>query len=580
MPTTSPPTTSPVSADARACATRLRTRGWTEAAGAFAALVRGLQGANASRSFLVALLDAQRRRDPILAADLLEGADPGTPDPSVDRRGRRRRTVLDAATEASLQERACGAEGPDRVLLGAADAALAEVWARDASLRLWVWDPDPDALDRWLRTLPPDGARIEILDGRGAAPPATATVWIHPALGESDRAQALRMRFGLRRAPLPSSTREHSRIAVLVGPRPFHVEAPLVESLRRAGMAVAVVRVHGDARDEAVADALVETGAYRVISVNGAALARSEVIRAAIEARQLATVLWFVDDPEPALMDALDVVRADHVLGLAWEREAVARLRRLGARGTRYLPHGTRWTGPPPTPLPRVGDLLFVGSSYAGADRRALHEATDLPAAWRRAAHALESGGRGTLAAVRETLASSDPRADLFRQVRLGDAVASRRRADVVRALLPLGLRVFGDPDGWKRLLGPRVPVTGDVDAATVFPALVGGGRVSVDCAHPQMPTAVTQRVFDVPACGGMVLADDRPDLREHFEVGVEVLAWTTPEDAAAQARWILDRPTVRDRMAAAARRRVLAEHTLDHRVRRLLEFADERFGR
>lgn len=565
----------PLEAHRRRCVTELRCRGWHDAAGDFAAWI-DLGGTLDDPAGLEDLLDARRRDDPLRAADLLDGLSTSVPIEPVrrDARGRQRASALDPAAEARLQQERLGPMAATRVVLGASGCPLVSVWIEDPTVEVWAWDPvDPEALPVGARNL-----------SEGDLPPANATIWIHPALAGADREAALVWRARIRGQEdvAPTATAGPLRALVLIGPRPFHVEAPLVEALRRLGVATAVARVQGDFRDDAVADAIVQARPDRVICINGAALVRAPVVRAALAVHEIPTVLWFVDEPDAALGNAREALAASHVLALAWEREAVARLRRNGFQGAAFLPHGTRWTEPA-DPLPGVGDLLWVGTSYAGSDRAARHAgaAGPLSAAWREAAHRLRDEPGLSLAGLRELIGDPEDSATArVLQVRIGDDVAAARRGAVAKVLMPLGLQIFGDRDGWSRLLGSGARFGGDVDAATVFPHLVGGSRLSVDCVHPQMPTAVTQRVFDVPACGGLVLADDRPDLREHFDPGTEVLTYASLEEAVDRARWALDHPGARDRIARAARRRVLAEHTLLHRARRLLRFAEAHFGR
>lgn len=552
---------------------------------------------------LRALTEAREGGDALAAADLLDGlvAPRLTPlgdgaDPTAELApewlpaGRdaapRRLSRLDPSAEAELQLQSMGSDAHGPIaLLGAGDTPIAErVAALATPSELLLWDP-ARASDAGVRTVAKrPWRRFE------AAPPVSAlphcTVWIHPALGGTDRRQAERVRARLRGATPrmdPPSKERGLRLVVLVRVSPFHLDAPLVATLRSLGISTAVATVHGDARDERLADALVEQRPDLVLSVNGAALTLSANLRAHLDAAEIPVALWFVDDPELALGEALDLARP-HVLAFAWEREAVARLRALGFAGSQYLPHGARFgraqVATPPTPLANAPHLLWIGSSYAGADRQALHAGARADGSgWQQIEARLGADPRLSPAALRRASPAPGGRDGLFLQLRACDRVAAQRRAALARALLPLGLVLFGDVDGWRRQLGSAARVHPDVDAATVVPHLVGAARISVDCVHPQMPTAVTQRVFDVPACGGLVLADDRPDLRACFEVGTEVLAYGSPKEAQDLARWALRHPQERERIAGAARSRVLAEHLLEHRLRRLLAVARHHFG-
>jgi spore maturation protein CgeB len=75
-------------------------------------------------------------------------------------------------------------------------------------------------------------------------------------------------------------------------------------------------------------------------------------------------------------------------------------------------------------------------------------------------------------------------------------------------------------------------------------------------------------RLFEAAACGVSVLSDWWEGLDSFFDPGSEILIGRSTADAVAA----LDLPQPElDRIAAAARERVLAEHTSEHRARELL---------
>jgi spore maturation protein CgeB len=85
------------------------------------------------------------------------------------------------------------------------------------------------------------------------------------------------------------------------------------------------------------------------------------------------------------------------------------------------------------------------------------------------------------------------------------------------------------------------------------------------------MRGAVNQRVFDVPATGAFLLTDYREQVEQLFEPGREIICYHSPEEAADLARYYLARPEARRSVALAARQRVLAGHSYEHRVRELM---------
>lgn len=82
----------------------------------------------------------------------------------------------------------------------------------------------------------------------------------------------------------------------------------------------------------------------------------------------------------------------------------------------------------------------------------------------------------------------------------------------------------------------------------------------------------VSNRVFDALACGAFVLADDNPGLPEALPGAVET--YSQPAQLGPKIERHLADPDARHRMAARGRAIVLAEHTVEHRVERLLAIA------
>lgn len=86
--------------------------------------------------------------------------------------------------------------------------------------------------------------------------------------------------------------------------------------------------------------------------------------------------------------------------------------------------------------------------------------------------------------------------------------------------------------------------------------------------AMAEMGWCPSGRLFEAAACGTAVLSDDWPGLDMFFEPGREILVARTTDEAVEALD--LDDDAVRG-IAAAARERVLAEHTSTHRARQLV---------
>ncbi len=94
-------------------------------------------------------------------------------------------------------------------------------------------------------------------------------------------------------------------------------------------------------------------------------------------------------------------------------------------------------------------------------------------------------------------------------------------------------------------------------------------------CAHydgPGPPSRqASPRVYEVLACGGFLLCDDRPDVRALFEDGGELAIFADLNDLREKASYYLSHERERKDIAARGRAKALAEHTYRHRVATLV---------
>jgi hypothetical protein len=122
---------------------------------------------------------------------------------------------------------------------------------------------------------------------------------------------------------------------------------------------------------------------------------------------------------------------------------------------------------------------------------------------------------------------------------------------------------------------GPRSPLAGRYLGAVwgrqMFRVLAAS-RATLN-HHGDIPAfANNMRLYEATGVGTLLLTDAKPNLADLFSPGVEVLAYTSAEDCAAQLLRLAD--AERDRIAAAGQRRTLTAHTYRDRVAELLELA------
>jgi spore maturation protein CgeB len=79
-------------------------------------------------------------------------------------------------------------------------------------------------------------------------------------------------------------------------------------------------------------------------------------------------------------------------------------------------------------------------------------------------------------------------------------------------------------------------------------------------------PSQIKGRNFEVPGCGGFLLTERVPHLERYFEPGREIGVYDGADELVEQVGYWLEHEDERAAVAAAGYRRVLAEHTYDHR--------------
>lgn len=360
----------------------------------------------------------------------------------------------------------------------------------------------------------------------------------------------------------------------------------LEEELRRAlaqsdgGVSLFAYTAHGDraAYESSLAKAIQKERPQFILSVNMKGFDGEGFVGDIAWRLGVPVVVWFVDDPHPIMLHQKPPIRKNMV-ALTWERTYLPWINRLGFGSSGYLPLAGDGELFSPVPAEKtVAEIGFAGSSMG---QKFLHSISS---------RFLWNAQLGPIAAAASQLLLADrsrPLPDI-----IADAVrkcgvplpfsddknitwlcsyiihtaSMMKRKALVEACLPVGIQTFGDPEGWKALVGDTLPVHPDIDYRTGLASVYRSIAVNINITSCQMPTAVNQRVFDAPLCGAFILNDDQPDLQELFAPD-EYAVYRSKEELLEKINFFRSRETERNRIAAKARSRILAEHTYAHRT-------------
>jgi spore maturation protein CgeB len=86
---------------------------------------------------------------------------------------------------------------------------------------------------------------------------------------------------------------------------------------------------------------------------------------------------------------------------------------------------------------------------------------------------------------------------------------------------------------------------------------------------------ANNMRLYEATGVGTLLITDLKDNLGELFEVGKEVVAYSSPEEAAELVHYYLHHPEEAEQIARAGQARTLREHTYRHRMEELVAILD-----
>ncbi|MFU2209864.1 CgeB family protein [Solidesulfovibrio sp. C21] len=334
-----------------------------------------------------------------------------------------------------------------------------------------------------------------------------------------------------------------------------------------------------------------------LLTVNHLGVDREGVLLSLLAGMRLPLASWFVDSPELTLPLYAPAATADTVL-FTWDTDSIEPLVAAGFPHVHYLPLAadeTRFAPRPPEPAehPWRARVSFVGNSMrvktalrlaaAKPPQTLLDAFGELAAGFGASHHRLV---RAYMAEVRPDLLpvyaalGTVERGLAFETAVIWESTR-RYRADCVARTMAHKPLLVGDP-GWRDTFGGEgtdwryQPELAYYNQLPLFYPL---SEVNFNATSLQMKGAVNQRVFDVPACGAFVLTDERAQMERLFEPGREVAIYRDVEEIPELlARYLAD-PAARASIAAAGRRRVLAEHTYPRRMTELFAVMRQTFG-
>lgn len=428
-------------------------------------------------------------------------------------------------------------------------------------LRLRVPEIDDQMPPAWHRAIPAGWQDVS-LDRARDLPPGTAVLHYAPA---SRLFPSIFLPLLARLRPVPQGMPGPG--LWLPGPENALIIPELAHAGQEMGLAPKLLPAALDA--EGLARLLDRERPGLFLSVNFHGLDPYGENQALLQAAGVAVAVWCVDNPLHLLTGQKNRLWKNLPLFVT-DDWFLAPLRALGA-DSRHLPLAAsrRFFAPGP-PCPAGADLTFVGrSAFPDKDRffaacrvppELAAEAERLPG---REAHFGWWSGRLPEVALWP--------GNEVRIIGLGAETASARwRQSCLEALAAeVDLTVVGD-DAWSALL-PGVRVLPPVDYYAGLADAYRRASFSLNLTSLLLPHGLTQRHFDVWACGGFLLTDDTPGLHIFPPELARPVTFTSPRRAADLARGLAAAPRTKEDLRRAWQEHIRAEHSYTTRLQAII---------
>lgn len=387
----------------------------------------------------------------------------------------------------------------------------------------------------------------------------------------------------------PKFDRSETRILILHGK--YFLMGELKNALGRLGVdhRLIIFRDEGLAAGEVIAKLINEIAEFKpdfVLTVNHLGFDRDGVLTDFFGRIRMPFASWYVDSP---LLIIRHYQENRSPLGtiFLWDSDYLAELQELGYEHLHYLPLGTDETNfRPMSEAELVGRerfrVAFVANSMAVSIRKRVASLNLPEQLWPKIRQAARLFTADPSYSFKTSLGDSGLMKEPFVNG-LGESgvvdlealilwVATQTyRYNAIRPLAPLGVTIAGD-DGWEDLVEPGVfQLHQPLNYYDQLPSFYNRTTINFNATSLQMKTGINQRVFDVPACGGFLLSDQRDQQDALFEPGREAVSYSSPEEAHDLAEYYLGHPEERRRIAEAAHAKTLDQHTYHHRLAEMI---------
>ncbi len=334
-----------------------------------------------------------------------------------------------------------------------------------------------------------------------------------------------------------------------------------------------------------------------ILTMNHLGLDREGVLTNLLERLELPLISWFVDNPHLVVYN-YPKIASEWLTLFTYDMDNIPSLNEAGYKHVHYMPLGTDLERFNPKNKEKfshkdwISEVSFVGNSMRSKVVHRLAGANpprELKLEYKNIANAyIKSPKHSVQEFIKEDFSSLYPYFEnlpsieeqlAFETLITWEATRQYRFACFEKCL-EFSPTVVGDK-GWHSALRGRNIKYKHFDALSYYdqlPYFYPLSTINFNSTSMQMKNAINQRIFDVPACGAFVLTDWRSQMDGLLESGKEIISYKDKEEIPDLIKFYLKNDTARNKIIEAGRKRVVAEHTWENRLSKMIEIMQKRY--
>lgn len=150
-------------------------------------------------------------------------------------------------------------------------------------------------------------------------------------------------------------------------------------------------------------------------------------------------------------------------------------------------------------------------------------------------------------------------------------------RENLMRQLRDYKLRIWGP--NWDKLDKNNVlydNIQREPSYEDNYVRVLNQSKITLNLNHKQSIESTNFRTFEALSCGTFLLVDYKKELSNLFEIGKELICYHNVKELRELIDYYLENEEERKKVAKAGQKRVLKEHTLHHRIRKVVDIIEK----